>query len=226
MSPLPVRDLADAPIADAFAQPGCPLCRRVAVAEARFVDAMLYESVNDVAFRRELDERRGFCARHTHGLLAENRRRAGSLSSAILLAAVLRVRRREVAITLATGGRGRARRATAAARPADCPICAQGGIALGNAIGSLQRLSGDAAWFEAMSRAPFCLTHLVGLLGVGARESGWDAILEHQAARLSGLQERLDAFAHHSSEDRRHLMTDEEREAVDEVAVALGNGES
>jgi hypothetical protein len=221
MSQLPVRDLADAPIADAFAQPGCPLCRRVAVAEARFVDTMLYESVNDVAFRSELDGRRGFCARHTHGLLAENRRRTGSLSSAILLGAVLRVRRREVAAALQASGRGRARRVADAARRADCPICAQGRIALASAVESLQRLAGDATWSDAISRAAFCLEHLVGLGGASGT-AGWEAILGRQVERLVALQERLDAFAHHSSEDRRHLLTDAERAAVDEAAAALG----
>src|SRR5687768_7424360 len=126
MAPLPVRDLADVPLAGLFDGPGCPLCRRVAAVSARFIEGILDESVNDVTFRRELDVARGFCALHTHQLLAANRAvTGGSLSSAILFGAVLRVRRREIAAVLESGGRGRGRRAEAAARPADCPVCGQ-----------------------------------------------------------------------------------------------------
>jgi hypothetical protein len=45
-----------------------------------------------------------------------------------------------------------------------------------------------------------------------------------QLARIEQLVRRLDSFAHHSSHDRRHLLTDSERSAGDEAAAFLGGG--
>jgi hypothetical protein len=223
MSALPVRDLADAPLAPLFEAAGCPLCRRVDDVAARFVDGILAESVNDVQFRGELDAARGFCPTHVHRLLQANRERVGgTLSSAILLGAVLRVRRRELAGVRPARGRSRAKRLEAAARPADCPVCGQAARGLSNAVGSLVRLSADPAWADALAHAPFCLAHLVRLLAAPDRPASFEAIEAAQHARLDGLQERIDGLAHHSAQDRRHLLTDEERASVDEAAAALG----
>jgi hypothetical protein len=223
--PLPARDLADAPLARLFDEPGCPLCRRVRDVTARYIDAVLYESVNDVRFRGELDEGRGFCRAHVHEVLRSNRERVGgTLSASILLGAMLRVRRRELDAAVAAGGRGRAKRLEAAARPASCPVCGQGQIAASNAVESFVRLSADPAWSAALSRAPFCLDHLVRLLRAPGASGALDAVGQRQLERLAELQARVDAFAHHSAEDRRHLLTDEERASADDVAHALGGG--
>lgn len=222
VSSLPVRDLADAPLARLFGPAGCPLCRRATAIEERFIDAMLDESVNDVRFRAELDEARGFCGRHAAGVLDRNRRTAGSLSSAILFGAILRVRLAEMN-ELRRAGRGRSRRlAAAAARPA-CPVCERARRGVVDAADSLVRLSADQAWEAALSRAEVCLVHLVALMAAAQRPpEAWARVEGAQLERLSALLQRVDAFAHHSSEDRRHLLTDEERASVDEVARALG----
>ncbi len=222
MSSLPVRDLADAPLAPLFGQGGCPLCARAAAIEERFIDAMLDESVNDVRFRGELDEARGFCGRHTPAVLERNRRTTGSLSAAILFAAVLRVRLAELN-DVRRAGRGRSRRLAAAAAQPACPVCDRSRRGVTDATETLVRLSADPAWEAALARAEVCLVHLVALMAAAQRPpDAWARVEQAQVERLSALLELVDAFAHHSSDDRRHLLTDEERASVDGVARALG----
>ena len=48
------------------------------------------------------------------------------------------------------------------------------------------------------------------------------AVVDAQLARLDDLRARLEGFAHHSAQDRRHLLTDEERAAADEASRVLG----
>ncbi|HVL53125.1 MAG TPA: DUF6062 family protein [Vitreimonas sp.] len=224
MAELPVRDIADVPLAALFGKPGCPLCRRVTDITTRFVDAMLYESVNDVPFRAELDAGRGFCRHHVHEVLSANRNRTGgSLASAILLGAMLRVRRGELGQARG-GGRARSRRLEAAAAAPDCPICRQADRGLAGAAESLVRLSAQEAWAEALAQAPWCLEHLVRLMAEPRRPPAFASVEGRQLERLERLQALLESFAHHSSEDRRHKLTDEERAAVDEAARTLGGG--
>ena len=49
---------------DALAQPGCPVCSLVERNSFRFLDALLYERVNDVGTRQGLRKSLGFCNWH------------------------------------------------------------------------------------------------------------------------------------------------------------------
>jgi hypothetical protein len=57
-----------------------------------------------------------------------------------------------------------------------------------------------------------------------SRNDHWPEVTAAQLARLERLVARLDSFAHHSSHDRRHLLTDSERTAADDAAALLGGG--
>ena len=48
----------------AFDQPGCPLCRLLAVEADRYLDAVLWELVNDPPSRADLNRARGYCQEH------------------------------------------------------------------------------------------------------------------------------------------------------------------
>jgi hypothetical protein len=50
----------------------------------------------------------------------------------------------------------------------------------------------------------------------------FEPVARQQLERFEALRGRLEDFAHHSSYDRGHLMTDEERTAADEATEALG----
>jgi hypothetical protein len=70
---------------DALAQPGCAVCRLKADAVDRFLDGLLWESVNDPDRRREIRQARGFCHRHAWSLV----RVSASLGVAIITRDVL-----------------------------------------------------------------------------------------------------------------------------------------
>lgn len=222
---LPARSLSDAPLSDAFDLSGCPVCRRAESSAARFLEGVLYERVNDVAFRADLDRARGFCPQHLRAVLTTNRAgTGGTLSSAILYRAILAVRRSELEAIHRDRGRGRRGRAADAARPASCPVCEQRDRAASDAIGSIVRLSADPAWADGVAAAPFCLAHVLSLFSVPDRPGGWERIEAGQLDRLRHLEDVLAAFAHHSAEDRADLMTAEEVASADEAARVLAGG--
>jgi hypothetical protein len=69
----------------AMRQPGCPLCRLQREAEARYLENLLWENVNDPATREQWAAGLGFCARHAWQLQRLEARRYGDgLGNAIL----------------------------------------------------------------------------------------------------------------------------------------------
>lgn len=219
---LPVHSSSDIHLADAFAMPGCPLCRERRRTEAAFLEAILAESVNDVGFRADLDTSRGFCASHSRTILDVDRRRAGSLGAAILLRATLRVRLAELAAVHEAGGRSRSKRLDEASRPPSCPVCARLARTESGLIEGLIGLIDEPPWLEAVAAAPLCLNHLLPLMRAGTGASAWPGIEAQQLARLHDLTTDLAGYAHASSHDRRHLLTDAHRASVDAGAAVLG----
>ena len=69
----------------AMRQPGCPLCRLQREAEARYLENLLWENVNDPATREQWAAGLGFCSRHAWQLQRLEARRYGDgLGNAIL----------------------------------------------------------------------------------------------------------------------------------------------
>ena len=220
---LPIREIGDARLADLFAEPGCPVCRHTNRAAARYIDGILAESVTDRAFRRELDEARGFCRVHTHDVVAADRRESGgTVAAAILLGAVAHVRAAEIDAVRTAAPRARGRRSVAARRPPECPVCRHAASAETTVIARLVDLSAEPRWAAALGDAQLCVDHLLAFGASPRAASVWPSIAERQVARLEALGERLRSFAHHSSHDRRHLVTDAERASADEAATFLG----
>ncbi len=222
MSRLPVRTAADVHLADAFALPGCPLCRDRGRREAAFLESILAESVNDVGFRQTLDAGRGFCGGHGHAVLAADRRRSGSLGAAILLRASLRVRLLELEAVHAARGRARSKPLGRALAVPACPVCGWLAASDGRLIEALVARAEEPTWAEAVAGAPVCLDHLLRLVDRHPVPAWWPPIEARQLARLAGLLDRLERFAHASAHDRRHLQTDAQRASVDEAADLLG----
>jgi hypothetical protein len=223
MPDLSTRDLASVHLAELLATPGCPGCLERQLVVERYSEAYLYESVNDVRFRGDLDVARGMCGDHVREMLrADRRQTGGALGPAILLDAMLRIR--EVELRAAAGARGpiRSRRIREAARPAACPVCAEVTQRVDGVLRHLVRLTADPGWADAVGEAGMCLDHLLVMMAAPGRPSGWEAAERRQLERVHRLRERLIAFADHSAHDRRHLQTADERAAVDEAAAALG----
>jgi hypothetical protein len=218
---LPSRDLVDVRLAAAIRLGGCALCKVRARSERATLDAIIAERVLDIGFREGLERDHAFCRRHSAALLAADRRASGILGSSILFGAI--VERRAAALRAAVGKRGRGRRLAlvAARRRPPCPACDQGISAVDIALARLVERSADPAWTAVMLEIPFCLDDLGALLAAAGVEASFAPIGEHQLARLEGLRVRLDGYAHHSAQDRRHLLTDQERAAADEAARLL-----
>jgi uncharacterized protein DUF6062 len=220
---LPARDLLDSRLAEILAEAGCPVCRYRNRSARRFIAAILAESVNDRGFRRDLDRARGFCADHSHDVLAADRRESGgTVAAAILFGAVTSLRGQELEAATGQRGRSRSSRLAAARRPPDCPACAESAAAEDHAVARLVDRTADEDWAEALSGAEVCLDHLLALSIAGGTTAAWAAVEERQRRRIAVLRERLRLFAHHSSHDRRHLITDDERRSADEAAGLLG----
>jgi hypothetical protein len=225
MSRLPARTGADVHLADAFARPGCPLCRERRRTEAAYLESILAESVNDIPFRQALDAGRGFCRVHARAVLAADRARAGSLGGAILLRATLVARLRDLEAIHDAGSWSRGRRAGEASRPPACLACRRVAETDAGVVDGLVRLAEDPGWAEAAAAAPFCLDHLVALVDRRSVPAWWPPIEERQLDRLRDIRDRLDRFAHASAHDRRHLQTPDQVASVDEAAGLLGGDE-
>jgi hypothetical protein len=224
MPDLPARNLADARLADLLEGPGCPVCAGRARAIDRYIEGWLWEGVNDVGIRRELDASRGLCPAHVGALVAADRRRPGSmLGSAILLDAMLRVRRAEIeGVRHARGARGRRRALALAARAPDCPVCRVGGEVEASAVDAIVGHVDEAAWAEATARALFCLLHLTALMRATGDAPAWRAVEEQQLGRIAVLHRTIAGFLAHSAHDTRHLRTDEEVASIAKIAALLG----
>jgi uncharacterized protein DUF6062 len=223
---LPVHGGADARLADVFAQPGCPLCRQRTGQERSYIESILAEFVNDVAFRGRLDKARGFCEPHVHALVEADRRGSGGfVGPAILFHAVLRGRLREVAAAQGASGRSKSKRVTEARTRAACPICADVARADLVSVAGLVQLAADPAWAEAVASAEFCLEHLLALMAADPGTTSWYSVEARQLARLRDIHDRLEAFAHRSSHDRRHSITESQRASVAAAINLLGGGD-
>lgn len=221
MARLRVRSGADIHLADAFEAPGCPLCRERRRTEANYLESILAESVLDVGYRTRLDEARGYCRRHARAFLEADRRRSGTLGASILLRASLVARLRDVEAAAGARGWSRARRVADARRPPACPACERVAVADARSVETVVRQSEQPDWAEASSSAPFCLEHLLALMDVRPAPAAWTPVEAAQVERLRTLRDRLDAFAHASAQDRRHLQTDDQRASVGEAADLL-----
>jgi hypothetical protein len=220
---LPQRDLVDVRLVAALEVGGCAICVVRARAESAATIAVLDgERVMDVGFRAGLERTNSFCQRHAAKLIVADRRATGILSSSILYGAL--VGRRLAALRQALAARGRGRRnrlAEARVRP-PCVICSEGEASVDVASQRLVDRSADPAWATVIGGVPLCLDDLVVLVALAGDLATFVPIAERQVARLSDLERRLDEYAHNSSPDRRHLMTDDQRRAADEASKVLG----
>ena len=219
---LPQRDLVDVRLVAAIELGGCVICAVRARAESAAIEAVVDERVMDIGFRAGLERSFAFCRRHIVEVVAAERRSSGILSSSILYGAILARRLAIVRETLGSRGRGRRKRlADARTRPA-CVVCTEGAAAVDVALQRLVARSTDQAWVAVIGEIPFCLDDLVALLAAAEGAVSFAPIAEHQLSRLDDLERRLDAYAHNSAPERRHLMTDDHRRAADEASRVLG----
>jgi hypothetical protein len=198
-------------LADACAQPGCPVCRCLDDDGRRAVAAMLDERVTDVDTRRGLRAAWGLCGWHT-AMVVEAR---GAVTGAAILAEdLLRVCGRRIQrlrdrrpsraarwlrrlTTFPRGGRGRARpRLVERYRErAPCPVCAQVGPAEGTYLDTLVAFADDAELGDAYERsAGVCLPHLVAAVDRSPGEPGLAVTIDRTLRTWDALRRDLGRF--------------------------------
>jgi hypothetical protein len=226
MSKLPARDIVDVRLSDAMAGGGCPICGVRARSEQATLDAIIAERVLDLGFRAGLEREHAFCRRHAGELIEADRRAAGILGSSILYGAMLERRLAVLRDAISSRGRTRRSRLGQAARRPPCLVCSQGATMAATAMARLVQRADDPAWAAATSDAACCLDDLAALLAAAGDVPAFQPIAEAQLATLETLRARLEGYAYHSAQDRRHLLTDDERSAADEAARRLRGGAS
>lgn len=220
---LPQHDLVDVRLVAAIELGRCAICVVRARAESAATVAVLDgERVMDVGFRADLERTNSFCRRHAAELIVADRRATGILSSSILYGALLSRRVAALREAMAARGRGRRNRLAAARVRPPCVICSEGTTSADVASQRLVGRSADQAWAAVIGEIPFCLDDLVTLVALAGDSATFGPIAENQVARLADLEGRLDEYAHNSSPERRHLMTEEQRRAADDAARVLG----
>jgi hypothetical protein len=192
---------------DALAEPGCALCRLKNHSADRFLDTLLWESVNDPARRREIRRARGFCHEHGWALV----RATASVGVAIIARDVLQslLETMENAAFRATHPLSlrRVQEAVGSRRPsaataevvaslepeAPCPACVWAGrmedIYLDTLLRNLTNEDGLQADYEASDG--LCLPHFRQALARVRKEAAYDALMSAQRAAWERLVAQL-----------------------------------
>jgi hypothetical protein len=195
---------------DALAQPGCAVCRLRAKSTERYLDSLLWESVNDPGVRRDVRRARGFCREHAWQLV----RPSQSLGVAILyhdvlhnvLAALegakyqalplLSLQRAHEALDTDRPSAATADLVAHLAPQAPCPACKQAGameaIYLDTLVKTLRGEEGLLAAYE--SSAGLCLPHLSQALALVRDEAVFEALVGAQRTIWLRLEADLSEF--------------------------------
>ena len=213
-----VREVGYLELLQALERPGCAVCNAADRAARRYLDALLWEFVNDPGVRDRLRSSLGFCGAHTALAVEVAAEQAGGLGMAILYEDFLRHARvaaeRAARLLAAAPSRRRREAALNGLRPdVGCPACeaaaraARNGARLLSLAGEESRL-GRAARQEGRG---VCIPHLA----LGLEEAGGP----EEAERLMevfrrGVDEVAgDLLEHIRKHDYRHADEPPGREA-------------
>jgi hypothetical protein len=165
---------------------GCPACHGANRAAWRYLDALLWEFVNDPGVRAGLRASRGFCREHSQMALAVASEQAASLGMAILYEDLLGNAERAAAEATRSrwrgGPRSRRRNARRGLEPAvGCPACESAERTAENYLRILAKAEPGSPPAVAIARPGhgLCFPHLV--MGLVHTRS------EHQAEQLLGV---------------------------------------
>lgn len=192
---------------DALAQPSCAVCRLRTGSANRFLDTLLWESVNDPARRRDIRRARGFCHEHGWALV----RAAASVGVAIIARDVLQsllktmdeaafralpslsLRRVQEAVDSRQPSAATAELVSRLEPEALCPACVwvdkMEGIYLDTLVHSLVGEDNLLAEYEASDG--LCLPHFRQALARVRKEVAYEALLNAQRLVWERLVDQL-----------------------------------
>lgn len=222
-------------IVAAMATPGCAFCALQLRAAERYIDALLWESVNDPRIRREVASARGFCNTHAWLLV----RPGGALSSAIIYKDVVQTAARIVraAPTARVSLWQRAQAWFGRRRPvADalvraleperiCPVCTNAAEIDAHLCATMltAHAKSDDVLAHYRTSSGLCLSHFRTLLSHAQPPAVRAAFIAVQLDIWAALEGELAEFIRKSDHQARGEKFGAERDAW-ERAIALTSG--
>lgn len=192
---------------EAFARPGCAVCRLLAESADKLVDAILYEGVNDIPTRQSLNEARGYCGPH-----AELMVRSGSaLGVTIMMDGVLKMLLRILdanpvdqlgesktrSLLRSFNSHTAVQKLSAELAPqTDCPICQNEAELFPHyAHTLLKHLRPENPLYPAYGQSDgLCLLHFREIVGLGQPGVGLTALVAVQRTIWQRLHEEAEEF--------------------------------
>ncbi len=144
----------------AFDQPGCPICRLTADSVHHFLEALMYEYVNEVPTHMAVRAARGFCP--THAWHIQEQINASALGIAILYEGLVRNMLNDMGDVTPDSGRRQIAQAANALKPrGPCPACEHRDIVEDHLLRNVLEYVEQADFASELRRsAGLCLPHL------------------------------------------------------------------
>jgi len=198
--------------------PGCPACRGANRFARKYIDALLWEMVNDGHVRARLRAAHGFCREHTLLAIVAAREQSAQLGMALLYEDFLRHIRAE-AVAVGRAKRGGARRTRRRPGPnvlaahAVCPACESADRVVENYLAVLATAE-PASEIGVAARSEgrlLCVPHFTMGAGIIGDPEGLERLTE---IFLRGADElRTDLLEHARKHDYRYADEPPGREA-------------
>lgn len=169
----------------------CALCEMRENSTSRYLESLLYESVNDAGVRSRLVKSWGFCRRHAEKLLEFRDALGISLLYQDQVNLIL-----EFLASLESMGRKALRNALLKwENHADCPVCVLEMQSDAQRIGTLLSGLGDSELRQALEQSPgFCIPHLLDILIASKDDSIRLFLIELHQGKFSRLYDELKEF--------------------------------
>lgn len=175
---------------DAMKKPGCFVCRLVSETVDHYLDALLYENVNDVGVRKDLRESNGFCPKHAWLLCEHGDPLGHSIIYADLVDGVLDSLKGLLASHPHPSSKTTNSQAKRLLPGRKCPACfvARGAQERYIAV-LLEELASDPMFEKKFaSSSGLCLPHLVEALEVSPNDEATRRLLRVSIGKLEELK--------------------------------------
>jgi hypothetical protein len=172
----------------AFALPGCPVCRLTAESVHEYLGSLVYEYVNEPPTHMAVRAARGFCTTHAWHIL--ERINASALGIAILYEGLVRHLLKDMGEVWPDSGRRQVAQAADALQPQGlCPACVHRATVEDHLLRNLLEYLKQDDFAEAFrASAGLCLPHLRLALDVKSRAAAKASLLAIQQAIWTQLQ--------------------------------------
>jgi len=178
----------------AFAQPGCPVCRLALDSVHHYLDSLIYEYVNKPATHEAIRAARGFCP--VHAWYVQDEINTSALGIAVLYEGVIRHLLADMGTVEPGGGRRQIAQVESALRPrGPCPACEHQARVEEHLLRNLLAHISQPEFAEGFrASAGLCLPHLRQMIAQKGSAEHKAQVLAAQQAIWSTLQAELVEF--------------------------------